>query len=321
MVGLSQVLIIYDEEVEYTSGLLECLRRSKKLRMNVSIFTERKKLQEYLCRNKVQVLLIHCSFPLEEIKDLPIEKICILYEDEYEQVDSTYPIIYKYQSAKKIVDQLINHFPSLVAITSKGTMESKTKLISVFSLDHKKEQSKFAYQLATYLSKKKKILYINLHSWQLISYEYGLMNNQGISHLIYYLRQKASNLILKMNPLINTKDELDYIIGTSYGMDIGDISPEDIKMWIEQLLLWNEYEIIIFDVGNLYSFVMELLCECKIIYYTIMDERDKQEIELMKKQLEYIGKGELLEVMTEVNLKKDGPGVIETLIKDIGYGG
>lgn len=286
---MSLVLVIYDNETAYANSLLDYITRSMKLHVNVHAFSNLNKFKEYIYSNMVGLLLVSEKVNLAEVNHSNIKNICILWEGETEDSNFTYPCIYKYQSAKGIMEQIIKKYPIITNTRQEIKEEQKYSIISVISLDHKKLQSEYAYQLAKEYSKYKKVLYINLHCWQLITSVYQLEHNIGVSEFIYYERQKSPNIAMKLKQVIKKVDNLYYLCGTSSGFEISELKVEDIKLWMEQFKLWNEYEIILFDVGNIQPYVMELLSSSNRIIYTLVEEKDKLEQEYFLRQLDYTG--------------------------------
>lgn len=295
---MHNVLAIYDKDTDYTNQLLNYIQKNIKSSSKVHAFTNLNSLNEYVKKHVVTVLLINESIDLEEIDHSNIKNICLLWDGEKEDINTTYPIIYKFQSAKGIMEQLFLNYPKALRPNQEGNINSSTHIISICSLDGKKKQSITAYSLAREYNKHKKVLYVNLHSWQVLSKLLDLNEYNGISETIYYIRQKSPNFILKMNNVIVKVEGLDCIYGTSFGLEIDELTEEDTLLWIEQLRMWNHYEIIIFDVGNIQIGTLEILQQSSEIIYTLnKNSEDHMELDIFKVQLEFAGYQDIIEKM------------------------
>jgi hypothetical protein len=303
---MNNVLAIYDKESAYTGGLLDYIQKNIKLGLKVHAFTNSDSLNEYVKNHVITVLLVNESVDLGEIDHSNIKNICILWEGEKEDVNTAYPIIYKFQSAKGIMEQLFLKYPKELFLNQEGNKNSSLHIISVCSLDRKKKQSILAYSLAREYSKHKKVLYINLHSWQVLSKLLSLKEYNGISETIYYLRQKSPNFILKMNNIVVKVEGLDCIYGTSFGLEVDELTKEDTLLWIEQLHMWNQYEIIVFDVGNIHLGTLELLQQSSDIIYTLKkNSEDDVELDVFRQQLEFAGYKDIVEKMRLCDISRE----------------
>lgn len=295
---MNSVIAIYDMDSEYTNKLLDYIQKNIKTGSKVHGFSNLNSLNEYVKKHIITVLLINESINLEEIDHSNVKNICILWEGEKEDINTSYPIIYKFQSAKGIMEQLLLKYPKDLFQNQEVNKNSPMHIISVISLDGKKKQSIMTYSLAREYNKHKKVLYINLHSWQVLSKLLNLNEYNGISETIYYLRQKSPNFILKMKNVIVKVEGLDCIYGTSFGLEVDELTKEDTLLWIEQLHMWNHYEIIIFDVGNIHLGTLELLQQSNEIIYTLnKSSEDDVELDIFKKQLEFAGYQDIIEKM------------------------
>jgi len=232
-----------------------------------------------------------------------------------DEINSTYASIYKFQSAKVIMEQLFMKFPNELLHKLEANRNSTLEILSVCSLDKKKKQSNLTYYLAREYSKHKKVLYINLHSWQILSKTQCLKEYNGISEIIYYLRQKTPNFIIKMNHAVVKVNGLDCIYGTSFGLEVDELTTEDTRMWIEQLQMWNQYEIVVFDVGNINIGTLELLHNSNKIIYTIEENtEDELELDIFKYQLEFAGYEDVVNKIRTCDISKEKEECIRQFI-------
>ena len=314
-VNMNNVLAIYDNEVAYANGLQDYIQKNMKTGLKVHVFTNTLSLNEYVKNHIITILLINESINLSEINQSKIKNICILWEGEKDEINNSFSNIYKYQSAKGIMEQLLIKYTKDLFLKTEGNNSSSLQIISVCSLDRKKKQSILAYTLAGEYSKHKKVLYINLHSWQVLSKILSLKEYNGVSETIYFLRQKLPNFIMKMSNMIVKVNGLDCIYGTSFGLELDELTCEDMKLWIEQLQMWNYYELIIFDVGNIHLGTLELLLNSREIIYTIKkNTEDEIELDIFKRQLEFAGYQEIVGKMKICDISKSQDDCILELL-------
>lgn len=72
-------------------------------------------------------------------------------------------------------------------------------------------KTSFALTLGQILAKEKAVLYLNLEEYAGFEELMGKGFSQNLSDLLYFVRQENGNLIYKMNGMIQTVNNLDYI--------------------------------------------------------------------------------------------------------------
>ena len=304
---MSYILGIYDSDTDYANQLMDYIKRKKKAVTQVRIFTNLSSLKEYLAHDKINVLLLGGEIPIDEVLHQNIKNICILSEGNFAREQESYHVIYKFQSARQVMEELFSYFPledTLVRALLSGNGSSN--IISVFSVGKENERQVFSYYLASEYAKSKKTLYINLDlfsAWTEIS---GSYSEKGLSEFIYYLKQSHPNIITKMNGIITKINNLDCIQGVSFGPDIYEMLPDDIDYWIKTLKEASDYEVIIFDVGCFFHTTLELFRNSNELLLLIGDQKlEEGKYHSFRYQLQLTGYEDVLEKITEVVISKD----------------
>lgn len=304
---MSYILGIYDPDTDYANQLMDYIKRKQKAVTQVRIFTNLSSLKDYLEQDKINVLLLGQDIPVDEVLHQNIKNICILSEGNYTREQEGYHVIYKFQSAHKVMEELFSYFPledTLIRAFLSGN--GSLNIISVFSVGKENERQVFSYILASEYAKTKKTLYINLDLFPAFT-EISEGNFQkGLSELIYYLKQSHPNLITKMNGVITTINNLDCIQGVSFGPDIYELVPDDIYYWIKTLKEASEYEVIIFDIGCFFQSTLELFRNSNELYILIGDQKiEERKYQNFRHQLQLADYEDVLDKLTEVVITKD----------------
>jgi len=297
--------VLYDTDVEYASNFIHYVK-SKYKNYNLHLFTSVEHLEEYLRSNEVSLLLVASSldYRRDEIKN--IERICILWDGlkEIKEGDK-YPHIIKYQSAKNIFEELQVHLPKNERAVN-GSKEGMPKIICVYSNDYKKVASLFTYHLACEYGRVKKVLFINLQTIQVLTKILNLKELDSLSHFIYFLKQKNPNIKQKLSDLIIKTENISMLYGISFGLDILDLMEDDMNLWIYELGLWKEYELIIFHVDTLTKGLLALFhISDEILCIEGDEDLDKLETTMLIDQLVYVGMNEILDKIRVIDLDKE----------------
>lgn len=284
---MDNTLAIFDIDIEYANQLMNYIKRNHGLALDVHVFTNQDSLIQYALHNPIGILLIGENLSKIELIHDNIKHIAILWEGIGNNTYD-YPCIHKYQSAKQLLHEVFELYPPDISKVYPG--RETTHMICVYGLDRKKLQELFSYSLAKEYGKTRKTLYINLQQFPIIHKIYNLPESGGITDVIYYLRHKSSNLLSKLEQAIVKIDNIDCIYGIQYGLELNEISIEDINMWINHLSLWKQYERIVFDVGNINKSMIELLRQSNEIILLLQNGKlDNEAYNVFTEQLMFAG--------------------------------
>lgn len=304
---MSYILAIYDKEPEYANQLTDYIKRKKKQLSQVRVFTNESCLKEYLENDRIHVLLLNESIPVESVIHDNIKNICLLSEGNLIRENPVYPVIYKFQSADLVMQELFSYFPfDFYRKHQINTSTSNVKIISVYSITRDIERMIFSYSLARQYAKEKKILYINLDPFQALPRQSMELEENGLSELIYYLKQNPTNLITKMNHMIQNNRGMDYIQGVTFGTDLYELTADDMKLWVQELKKITDYQMVIFNVGSYSHGILELLLSSnQLLYVTGDSEMEQAKFQNFKNQLLWAGLDETVNNIKTVTLTKE----------------
>lgn len=269
------------------------------------MFTNWISLREYAKGHKIDLLLVNGEIALEKDILIHIRQICHLWDGTGKVEDSAYPVIFKYQSA----DSIVKEFLSVLTSDKKEVPQREAdsiQFISIYATDHKKQQSMAAYLIACEYTKSHKVLYINLHGNPVLSKILSIKNENHLSQAIYYLKQNHPHLQSKLKELIQQTEGLSILYGISFEPDIYELTEEDMKLWIKELRLWKEYEIIVFDVGSLTKAMTALLSNSdEVVCIQREEEIERWELESFFHQLSYAGYDGIKKRIRTITVEKE----------------
>lgn len=227
---------------------------------------------------------------LIDIKKADKNKILFLVEERYiknkiEDINQE-NIIYKYQSYKVIQAKILDKLSGLEHIDMLG-ITSKSKLISVYSPINRIGKSLFCRQLAHFLSREQKVLYISFDLYT--SLEEAKASRVSFSDILYTYIKSNFN-VLKLKKIIDIEENLHIIKTFSHISDIFSLKEEEYLKFLKKLIESMDYEYIIIDWGDFcYYLETELEPSYKFIIPYIDDAYSKLKLEAFK----YLRKEEL----------------------------
>jgi len=255
---VEKILAIYDSDSIYTTRFMEYFKKKKDLNFNISAFTRKESLEEFLLAHNIEILLLGGQ-ALEE--ELPKEKIKYIYrfiDNPNEEMGVDQPFIFKYQSAQIIMTKVINDYVKKENEDQIKSSSKSTKIISIVSLVPGIEKLAFAWAMSILLAEQRKVLFIPLEllPFQLLSF----VNNtsQCLSEFVYYLKENSKSIV-KMKSLLGYNGNLSYLVGLAHGFDLLALKNEDIHNWIEELKIHTDYQTIVFYLGSYTEAMTELV--------------------------------------------------------------
>lgn len=299
-------LAIYDNEPTYANHLMEYIKRKHKRLGQVRVFTNIKSLQEYAEQNQIQVLLLHEDLKNLEVEYINIKNICLLSEGNPSSQKDSCPVIYKYQSAEVIIKELLSFFTMEGLGAAVDVTNKQVKIICVYSPGMQDCRQKYALSLALGCTNQKRTLYISLDFYQALPELSGHNTENGLSEIIYYLKQNHSNLEQKLKEVRNKYQKLDYIPGVSFAPDLLELTVEDMDLWLKEMYRDGSYEVIIFDVGIMSQAVLELFQNSHEVL--LLTEENTWEMALnneFRRQLSWAGFDEIKDKIKPVLLTQE----------------
>ena len=269
------VLALCDLEVDYVLKLSEYIGKKKNLPFDVHAFTDPEAFVAFAKDSRVDILLIseEAHYELRNmIGTLEIKEIRVLSGEVSGESFSGCRMIYKYQSAEKLLKEVMCLYAESDKKIFPGSAYSEdTKLIGVYSPVKRSLKTSFAMTLGQILSEKERVLYINLE-------EYSGFNNlmktsyvTDMSDLMYYISLKKPNFIWKLASIVQSVGGLDYIPPALSPVDIKSISHDMWREFFEQLMLCG-YGKVILDLGESVDGLYDLLRKCSVIYTPVRDD-------------------------------------------------
>lgn len=266
------VLAIFDSNTEYAMHLMDYINRKKDFLLEACVFTNGESLAEYTKASTVDILLIGEDCNLVGMCKEHIRHTLVLSEGKYVREDMAMPVVYKFQSTEQLLKEILTVL--LDAETQEGgyvRIGKKASCIGFFSASGGSHKTSIALAVGQVLAKKAETLYLNFELLPSIEppgvrqENIRIQESQGMSELLYYVRQGNGNISLKIKTITEDVGGLACICPVSHYRDLYDMEPEDVNRMFEDLKRSNLYEKILVDVGFLGDAAWTLLEHCEKI--------------------------------------------------------
>jgi len=254
---------------------MEFMNGKKNTPFEVQAFTNARILGEFCKDNYVEVLLISNKAMNDLVKEMNIGKIFILSEGDILPELAQYPTVYKYQSSDNIIAEVMSYYAQAAEQPEMALGINRNKpvdIIGVYSPIKRSLKTSFAITLGQILAKDKNSLYINLEEYSGLAALLGMNFTSDLSDLMYFIRQKSSNIVLKMNGMLQNIGNLDFIPPVSTPKDLRSVTFEEWNWLLDEIISRTSYEVIIVDFGDSVDELFRLMDRCRRIYMPIRED-------------------------------------------------
>ena len=316
------IFAVCDLEVEYAYHFMEYLGKKKNIPFEIRVFTSSEAFLKYVKMHEVEILLISEKAMCDEIQEQKIRQIMILSEGMLPENLRQYPSVYKYQSSSQVIREALAYYGENCQEQSMALKMEKKKMniIGVYSPVGRTMKTTFALTLGQILAKNKGVLYLNMEEYSGFEFLFERTYEQNLGDLLYYLRQNTSNLMLKMNGMIQTVNNLDYIPPV---LSPGDIQQTSLKEWLmllQEIADYSTYDTVILDMGDGIDQLYQLLEQCTVIYMPVRtDPMSQAKIHQFENLLRLWDKIPVLETIQKIKLPyhrsvNKGGGYLDDLV-------
>ena len=248
------------------------------------LFTDWALLCAYVEKGEADMLLAekNCGRDFLSYEKRVPQLICFSEKNE-ESKNESVAVIFKYRSAEEVARKIFALASENDSILyHQGNILKKTaKFIGGYS-PFGGGITGFLFQRAERDAEDKQVLYINLeefHGFDFLEKDKERDTiRQGMSEILFFLRQKKEKLALKIKSVIETTDGPDCIFAVDDYRDLHALTQEDMELFLQILSSQTGYEVIYFSVGFLNEATLFLLDQCDKIF---MPE-PKEQIQLSK---------------------------------------
>ena len=207
------IFAVCDLEVDYALNFMEYLNQKRNIPFEIQAFTTVKGLIAYGRQTHIELLLISDKAMCREVRELDIGKIVILSEGVHSPELDQYPSVYKYQASSDVIREVMACYgeEKAAAPAEYPILKKTTEILGIYSPLGRCLKTSFALTLGQILAKERAVLYLNLEEYSGFEELMGKGFSQNLSDLLYYVRQENKNLIHRMNGMVQTVNNLDYI--------------------------------------------------------------------------------------------------------------
>ncbi len=315
---MNKIIVAMFDREGYTRHLAEYLLHHCSALLDVRLFTNAEQLQQFLHRERVEMLLIGERDWDPSWRDrADVRHLIFLSDGNMVREGMGKSVIFKYQSAESIVREILAIIADDDAIQTAGTCikMKHAEFIGVYSPFGGAGVSTFAYCIAREYGVQYQTLYLNMELFNGMSVYRdrdgkGILDeteSKGMSELIFYIHQNKDKLAVKIQSLVKRRERIDCIDAVEDYRDLYSMTIPDLQRLLQVLAEESAYQKILFDIGYLGETTLELMRSCDILYLPKAVSEIQQNKQISFEQLLLReGDQELVERIRFVAMKEAG---------------
>lgn len=299
--GMKRILIICDTEEEYVRKLMRYLNECGQIPFEVQAYTNLEVFLEAAQESLPAVLLISAELINETVRDLGVENIILLSQEEPIGVFGEYPSIAKYQAASGIMREVMQYYRGSMQTVSAIAGTEQCQILGIYSPVKGCGKTSFSLALAELYGSQNRVLYLNLEGQSGFSHLLKESKTADITDALYYFRQQRECGLERILEMVRQIEKFSYIPPAFYEEDIKSVDGQEWETFLKWIAEKAGYEKMVLDIGDAIRGIDRILNLCNKIFTPI-----KTDLFSQAKFLEYMealtisGFGELKERMVQV---------------------
>lgn len=271
---MKEIIMVMDDDPIYSKKFCNQANKLLGKKYTFLTFANLKLMRKYADDNKVESLVVTENF-IENLDDVKVKSFYILNEREKKlrrEGKKTY--IYKLQNVKTILD-VIDGDINKKNEKNNGKVNEDCKMLLYYSPQYIKNKYEIVKRLAKLMSKKKRVLVLDLDEFS------NYKGNVGLSNIIFdYKEDMISEEKLKKEIVV--EKDVDYIKSVTYPEDFNVITNIDLANIVQEIVKLG-YDFVFINADMSFIKCQYLLLDADGV--VIMKDKDKEIIDMFKAYL------------------------------------
>ena len=268
------VLAILDREEDFLYGITTYFQDKLGKVFDIHAFHTKEALLDFARekQKKVDVYLGSSGLEDSEKKQIQVEQMVLFSQGE--EVFLEEEVIYKYQSAERIMKEFLQICRLGTVISGSSVMEN-TKLIGVYSPIGRCGKTSMALVMGQLLARDHKVVYVNLEEWSGFERIIGNYEGMDLSDLIYYIKQEREHLGLYINGMLLEINQLKIIPPVNMAPDIQELGGE-VRKLLQEIAMSDAYDVVVVDFGRQLKSMLPVLHDIEQLYMPVLKDKASQ---------------------------------------------
>lgn len=303
---MKHILAVYDVDSVYAARFAEVVNQKEKIPFEVVAFSSVEKLKAFAAEHPIKLLLLGEGVSAEEKDSINAEKVILLTDNDANAYGQAVPCVYKYQSSDAVVRDVMTWYGDSQGEFRELTGRGLAKILGVYSPIGRCLKTSFALTLGKLLAQEERVLYLNLEEFSGLSVLMKEEYKSDLSDLLYFYTGGSYNS-LRLNSVVHTMGELDYVPPVRYPEDLDQAGEEAIEGLIRKIAEESTYDTVVVDIGSGRRTALAIMKLCRIVYMPIREDPvSMAKLEELENYLTQTGNGRLNERIKRLKLPYHG---------------
>ena len=311
-------LLICDKESRYANGLGENFMQRKELAFRVYVCTNLGSVLSFSKEKPIHILLMDEGFSKEEREQVDAQFRFVLTKEKRENCEDNEKQIKKYQSAEKILAEVLEAFLEKDNTTVLREVETLSqKVLAVYSPIHRIGKTMFAIGMGKEIAKTKKTLYINMEEYADVGGRFAMSDGRNLGDLLYFMRQEEGNLALRLSAMVMQMDQLDYLPPMLMSTDLREVTIEEWHQLLVSILKGTSYECIVLDLGENVQGLLEVMQLCDKVYMPVLEDGiSRKKVERYEEEIKRLNKSAIQQKTCKFVAVTDMAALAKRMVKE-----
>lgn len=286
---MEKLIVIIDEMPEYALQLAVYLNGRRNFPYRAVVLSSVGEAENYIKSRAVYAVLASDGLEKEMLSLGLVEEVRIFWLSETKNVQKE-SVLYRYQPAGEIERR----------VTKPERSRKRVPVIGVYSPAGGVWTEQLSRKIAEGFSKEKKVLYFPLLPFGI----YGREAGDGMSELLFYIKQREAGLPERLRSLLLAGERVDSFAPVRWSTELRDITKADTEYLLRCIDAETGYGAAVLAVGRFDAAGAAVLRCCDMILTPVWDIPEGHSIQAeFLRQLKESGETELLARITEFFIK------------------
>lgn len=310
-------MLICVKEKEYAKRLAEYIAGQREYQFRVRYCSDIETAEGLVRYTRPDYLLIDDAFSTDERGSINATRRFLLSEEACAPVRDGEVAVFKYRSAKEILETVTGNSLDDSGILSPAGKKERVKIIGFYSPVKRIGQTSLALAVGNRLSRGDGTLYLNLCAHAEGEYA-DERAGSALDQYLYFIEQNASNNGLRLKSMTAQKGELDYLRPVALRDDLESVSEETWLKMIDGLKEEAPYGYVLLDMGDCVRGLRTVLKRCSLVYMPVSDdEHGKAKAAAFSKELKTVKEAELIRKIRKVTMNRELPVIADSCARAI----
>ncbi len=260
-------MVILDSDREYGRRLGEYFNSCDWMTFQAEVFSDAEMMEAHIQKWKPELLLVNETLVKAEYQKYPL----LVLNETLMVAEMDSPQIYKYQNGREIGREVMSWYATQKKQPVMPIRAKQLRIFGFYSIDGKREKAVLAWETGKYLAREKRTLFISLEPYSGMETFLGSFPKENLSDLFFFMRQNQGNTGMRLQGMVETAGNLDFLPPSPAWEDIQDITAAEWRSFMKEIENSTDYENLVLEISEVSADFALWLQLCDKIFMPVSD--------------------------------------------------